>query len=125
MLRAATRLCSRRASVKRHSSNLHAHTQKVSGAELPSHLWFVFMLGYLLQALSVAPRVATLWYLYCETATQCLSLEECREIFQEAFRLTHRYACQILSSLLLQRVLCLVCEQRFGSTRWLLLGKPF
>jgi hypothetical protein len=82
-------------------------------------------LGHFLQALSVAPRVATLWYLYCETATQCLSLEECREIFQEAFRLKQRCVCHdpSISRYKDAPVLCVADEKRFGWKRGLLFGK--
>lgn len=39
-----------------------------------------------LQAISVAPKVTTLWFLYCETALKVLPLGKCRAIFEEAHK---------------------------------------
>jgi tetratricopeptide (TPR) repeat protein len=45
-----------------------------------------------MQALTVAPKVTTLWYLYCETALKTLPVSTCRRIFQEAHRCVPRCA---------------------------------
>jgi hypothetical protein len=38
------------------------------------------------QGLSAVPTAYTLWYLYCETATQHLEAADCRHIFKQAFK---------------------------------------
>eukprot|EP00892_Ulva_mutabilis_P002762 jgi/Ulvmu1/12487/UM009_0140.1 len=47
-------------------------------------------LEVLRQGLTVAPKVTTLWYLYCDTACKCLPLRKCREVFHEAHKCVPR-----------------------------------
>lgn len=46
----------------------------------------------LVQGLTMAPRVATMWYLYCETCTHVLEHDDIVASFEEAFKFVNRCA---------------------------------